>query len=594
MARQPVALTGQRAGEGQPPPPPGEGRGGWHLPTFRPALLAALPEMTSASVAKDLVAGVVVGIVAVPLALAFAIASGVPPAAGLVTAIVAGFLISALGGSRVQIGGPTGAFVVIILGIVQGFSIGELAVATVMAGVILIAFGLFRMGQLIKFIPGSVVTGFTTGIGVIIFLTQVPEILGVRLERQPRDTLDRFLLIAAHAPDVTSLTIALAAATVVTILAFKRFQPRIPGPVVALIAFTTAALVFQMPVETIGSRFGGLPAGLPAPALPELSLATMQRMLPSALTIALLGGIESLLSAVVADGMTNRRHDSNQELVAQGIANVASPLFGGIPATGAIARTATNVQNGASSPIAGMTHAAVLLVFIFIAAPAAAAIPLVLLAGILTVVSYNMSDLPKFHRMLTTAPRSDRVVLLATFLLTVFMDLTVAVQVGIILAAFLFMRSMSIASQVNLLDPDQDARYQQHVLQPGEVPPGVLAYSIDGPFFFGAAENFLRAFESIAGRPRVVILRMRHVPYMDATGLAALERIVDNLRRQGIEIVLSAVQQQPMELMIRACFLGKMGDANIQPNIHKAIERAKALVARPPPAPASSGGPAEH
>jgi SulP family sulfate permease len=316
--------------------------------------------------------------------------------------------------------------------------------------------------------------------------------------------------------------------------------------------------------------------------LPELSLTTITRMLPSALTIALLGGIESLLSAVVADGMTDRRHDSNQELMAQGVANLASPLFGGIPATGAIARTATNVQNGASSPVAGITHAGVLLVFIYVAASAAAAIPLVVLAGILTVVSYNMSDIPRVGKMLRTAPRSDRLVLLATLALTVAVDLTVAVQVGMVLAAFLFMRRMSKVAEVSLLHPEEDERYQQQLLKPGDLPPGVVAYSVDGPFFFGAAENFLRTFDNIAGRPRVVILRMRHVPYMDATGLGALERIARNLHAKGIDVVLSAVQRQPLELMLRAKFLGQVGDANVQPNIQGAIARAKELLARPP------------
>lgn len=552
------------------------------FPPFRPALLDARRDMTRASLVRDLVAGVVVGVVAIPLALAFAIASGVPPEAGLVTAVVAGFLISALGGSRVQIGGPTGAFVVIVLGIVQGTSIGELAVATVMAGAILVLFGLFRMGDLIKFIPSPVIVGFTAGIGVIIFLTQVPEILGVTLERAPRDTLERLALLAAHAGDVNLLTVGLAAATVLTILGFKRFAPRIPGPVVALAAFTALAAALALPLSTIASRFGGLPAGLPAPALPPLDLDTMARMLPSALTIALLGGIESLLSAVVADGMTNRRHDSNQELMAQGVANLASPLFGGIPATGAIARTATNVQNGASSPVAGIAHAAVLLAFVYVAADAAGAIPLVVLAGILAVVAYNMSDLPRMGTMLRTAPRSDRAVLVVTFALTVLVDLTVAVQVGIVLAAFLFMRRMSLAADVHLLNPAEDQRYQQQVLLPGDLPEGVLAYSIDGPFFFGAAEHFQRTLERVGGKPRVVVFRMRHVPYMDATGLAALERTVRNLHRQGVVVVLSAVQAQPLELMMRAQFTGILGDRNLQPNIQHAIARAKEILQAPP------------
>lgn len=575
--------------------PPGDGEARFHLPRFRPALLDARKDMTRESLVRDLVAGVVVGVVAIPLALAFAIASGVPPEAGLVTAVVAGFLISALGGSRVQIGGPTGAFVVIVLGIVHGYSIPELAIATLMAGAILILMGLFRMGELIKFIPSPVIVGFTAGIGIIIFLTQVPDILGVTLERAPETTLERLTLLAAHAGDVNLLTVGIAAASVATILLVKRFMPRIPGPVVALVLFTALAFALHLPVATIGTKFGGLPSGLPAPALPPLSLDTAARLLAPALTIALLGGIESLLSAVVADGMTNQRHDSNQELMAQGLANLASPLFGGIPATGAIARTATNVQNGATSPVAGMTHAVVLLGFIYLAAPAAAAIPLVVLAGVLTVVSYNMSDLPKVWRMATTAPRSDRVVLLVTLALTVALDLTVAVQVGMILAAFLFMNRMSKVAEVSILNPAEDERYQQQLLHPGDLPPGVLAYSVDGPFFFGAAENFLKTFDNIAGRPRVVILRMRHVPYMDATGLAALERIVHNLHGKGIDVVLSAVQRQPMELMLKAKFLHLVGDANVVPNIQAAIARAKALLAGPEreaPAAGPSGEPA--
>jgi SulP family sulfate permease len=567
----------------------------FELPRFRPALWAMRRDLTRAGVAKDVVAGAVVGVVAIPLALAFAIASGVPPAAGLVTAIVAGFLISALGGTRTSIGGPTGAFVVIVLGIVQGYSVAELGVATLMAGVILVLFGVFRLGQLIKFFPKPVIAGFTAGIGVIIFLTQVPDILGVKLAHEPKDTLDRLGLIAAQLGHAQPLTLGLAVGAVLTILAVKRFVPRVPGPVVALVAFTALASALRLPAQTIGDKFGALPTGLPAPALPALSLASLARLLAPALTIALLGGIESLLAAVVADGMTNQKHDSNQELIGQGIANIASPLFGGIPATGAIARTATNIQNGGTSPVAGITHACVLLAFVFVAAPLAGSIPLVVLGGILAVVSYNMSGLPGFVRMARTAPAADVLVLLATFAITVLVDLTTAVEVGMVLAAFLFMHRMSKTSNVSLLDPQEDARYRQQVLVPGDLPPGVMAYSIDGPFFFGAAEDFEATLSRIGGKPRVVIFRMRHVPYMDATGLGSLERVVQQLHKRGVHVVLSAVQSQPLDLMLRAGFIGKVGMENLQPNINRAIERSKVLLSAPAaPSVAASATPAEH
>jgi len=558
-----------------------------------PKLLTTLRGYRRDQLTADLIAGVIVGIVALPLAIAFAIASGVAPEKGLYTAIVAGFLISALGGSRVQIGGPTGAFVVIVYGIVQRYGVEGLSVATLMAGVILIGFGLTRLGGAIKFIPYPVTLGFTGGIALIIFSGEVKDFLGLRMGPPPADFIAKWHALLAHLPTVNWWAAGLASATVLIIAWWPRVGRRIPGAFIALIATTAAVHWFRIPVETIGSRFGHIDAGLPRPHLPDVTWDTMRVLLGPAFTIAMLGAIESLLSAVVADGMIGGRHRSNMELVAQGVANLVSPLFGGIPATGAIARTATNVKNGGRTPVAGMVHAATLLLITLFFGRWASLIPLATLAGILVVVSYHMSEWRAF-RMELRAPRSDLAVLLITFTLTVIVDLTTAIEVGMVLAAFLFMRRMAEVTDISALtheftDPEDDFEGDPNAVRRRVVPPGVEVYEISGPFFFGAAETFKDRLSQIAGKPRVLILRMRHVPAIDSTGLNALRDLVRRCRREGTLVLLSDVHAQPVVALERSGLYEELGEENVTGNIDDALNQARrhlglAPVPRPPDA----------
>jgi len=522
---------------------------------------------------------VIVGIVALPLAIAFAIASGVTPERGLYTAIVAGFLISALGGSRVQIGGPTGAFVVIVYAIVQRHGVDGLAVATLMAGVILVGFGLARLGGAIKFIPYPVTIGFTSGIALIIFSSQVKDFLGLRVGAVPADFIGKWRAVAGHFASFNPWALFVAGFALVIIIGWPRLNRRIPSPFVALIVTAALARVLHLPVETIGTRFGAVRAALPAPALPPLSASALPGLIGPAFTIALLGAIESLLSAVVADGMIGGRHRSNMELVAQGVANIASPLFGGIPATGAIARTATNVRNGGRTPVAGIAHAATLLVITLFVGRWAALIPMPTLAAILVVVAYGMSEWRTF-RAEFRAPKSDVAVLLATFLLTVLVDLTVAIEVGMVLAAFLFMRRMAEVTNISaitheLRDPADDFESDPNAVRRRAVPPGVEVYEINGPFFFGAAEMLRDRLEGIAARPRVLILRLRHVPAIDSTGLHALRDLVARSRRRGSLVVLSDVHAQPVVALERSGLYDELGEENIHGNIDDALNRAR-------------------
>ena len=548
---------------------------------FRPALLKALRGYSRARLLRDATAGLIVGVVAIPLALAFAIASGVKPEAGLATAAVAGLLISMLGGSRVQIGGPTGAFVVIVYGIVVQHGVEGLAIATLMAGVLLVLFGVLRLGRIIEFIPEPVIVGFTAGIGAIIFIGQLKEGLGLTVQLPP-EALGKLWVMGHHLREANPAAIALALGTIATVVLVRRFIPRVPGHVVALLVFTAAAIALGLGVETIHSRFGDLPHGLPTPSLPHVTLGRLRDLLPSALTIALLGAIESLLSAVVADAMIEDRHDPSQELVAQGIANLASPLFGGMPATGAIARTATNVQNGASSPVAGIIHAIVVLVSVTFLAGTMGRIPLAVLAGILVVVAWNMSDVPRLLEI-RRMPRADAAILVTTFALTVLVDLVVAVEVGMVLASFLFMLRMSQVAHVEAIDIEggdlDDSGIRQQPISSKDVPKGVMAYSIDGPFFFGAAERFERTIARIKGYPPVVIFRMRHVPYMDHTGVSAMESVVRTFTRHGSTVILSALRPEPMRTMRRAGLLDVIGEENVCPDIDIALRRARRILA---------------
>ncbi|HYU88938.1 MAG TPA: sulfate permease [Gemmatimonadales bacterium] len=550
-----------------------------------PKLVTTLQGYRRDQFVTDLSAGIIVGIVALPLAIAFAIASGVSPERGLFTAIIAGFLISALGGSRVQIGGPTGAFVVIVYAIVQRHGVEGLAMATLMAGVILVGFGLARLGGAIKFIPYPVTIGFTSGIALIILSGEVKDFLGLE-GPVPAEFLARWRTVAAHFGSLNPWAVAVSLVTLAIIVFWPRLNRRIPSPFVALIATTAAVQLLHLPVDTIGSRFGVINAALPAPSLPAVTFHQMPGLMGAAFTIALLGAVESLLSAVVADGMIGGRHRSNMELVAQGVANIASPLFGGIPATGAIARTATNVRNGGRTPIAGIVHAVTLLLITLFFGRWAGLIPMATLAGILVVVAYSMSEWRTFLAEFR-APKSDVAVLLTTFLLTVLWDLTVAIEVGMVLAAFLFMRRMAEVTNISVLthelqDPKDDFENDPNAVRRRVVPPGVEVYEITGPFFFGAAETFKERLGRIAVRPKVLILRMRHVPAIDSTGLHALRDLVRRSRRDGSLVLLSDVHAQPVVALERAGLYDELGENNIHGNIDDALNRAREHLGLPP------------
>ncbi len=552
------------------------------MAVFHPKFFSLLKDYNRTTLAADLAAGATVGVVALPLAMAFAIASGLPPERGLFTAIVAGFLISLLGGSRVQIGGPTGAFVVIVSGILAEFGYAGLCWATLMAGALLILFGLFRLGGLIRFIPFPVVTGFTSGIALVIFSTQVKDLLGLRMAEVPSHFLPKWGAMLGALDTVNPAAAALGIGTVALIVLLRRYAPRVPGMLVAMLLATVAAALLHLDIETIGSRFGDLPRLLPSPALPSLHGVNLDHLVAPAFTIALLAAIESLLSATVADGMTGGQHRPDTELVAQGIANIAGIVFGGIPATGAIARTATNIKSGARTPVAGMVHALVLLLLLLACAPLAKAIPLATLAGILVVVSYNMSERHHFISLLK-GPRSDRFVLLLTFVLTVLVDLTVAVQVGVVLSALLFIRRMAEIADVSAitrnLRGDGDSDDDPMSLATREVPPGVEVFEVSGPFFFGMADTFRNAMRGLERPPAALVLRIRNVPAIDATGLHVLRELHRKCRRDGTELIFSGVLPQPRAVFIRSGFMKEVGRRNFHPTIDDALERARGLVA---------------
>jgi sulfate permease, SulP family len=543
-----------------------------------PKLFTTLKGYSRTQFTADLTAGVIVGIVALPLAVAFAIASGVTPDRGLWTAIVAGFLISALGGSRVQIGGPTGAFVVIVYGIVQRFGVDGLIVATLMAGVILVVMGLLRFGGTIKFIPYPVVIGFTSGIALIILSGQVKDLFGLEMGTVPVEFVEKWRAYAEHAGGVNLHAMGVAALALAIVVLWPRVSVKVPSPFVALIVTTALAHWLQWPVETIGSRFGEISASIPIPRLPQLSFTEITMLVGPAFTIAILGGVESLLSAVVADGMIGSRHRSNMELVGQGIANIGSAMVGGIPATGALARTATNVKSGGRTPVAGMIHALTLLVITLFLGHWAALIPMATLAAILVVVAFHMSEWRVFVGEFR-GPRSDVAVLLTTFLLTVFVDLTVAIGVGLVLASFLFMRRMSEVSEVTAIRHEMQEANGDDALEPGLDAPGdVQVYSVNGPFFFGAADRFKDALGQVARRPAVLILRLGGVPVIDSTGLHALEDVVRRSRREGTRVLIAEVRPAVRRVLQRSA-LWEMLDAD---DLVDTIEQALARVRRRP------------
>ena len=554
-----------------------------------PKLVTTMKGYTRAQLVADLSAGVIVGIVALPLAIAFAIASGVTPDRGLWTAIVAGFLISALGGSRVQIGGPTGAFVVIVYGIVQQHGVDGLLVATLMAGVILVAMGVMRLGVAIKFIPHPLVIGFTSGIAVIIASTQVKDFFGLRMGEVPAEFVEKWAAFAANITTVDPTTVLLSSLALLIIIGWPRFEKRIPGPFVALIVVTALAQGLDLPVETIGSRFGEISSTFPQVAMPALSFTQIASLVGPALTIAMLAAVESLLSAVVADGMIGGRHRSNMELVAQGVANIGSALVGGIPATGAIARTATNVKNGGRTPVAGITHALVLLLITLFAGRWATMIPLAALAAILLVVAYHMSEWRVFRAELR-GPRSDVLVLVLTFALTVLVDLTVAIGVGVVLASFLFTRQMAEASDVRLvsvgLGPDDNGEPpggDEQMRITASLPAAVQVYEVRGAMFFGAAATFRDTMSHLAAKPRFLIIRMRAVPAIDSSGLSALRQFLERSRADGIRVLLTEVQAQPLSTMRRAELLSWLGDESLFATLDGAVDYARAALQGPTP-----------
>ena len=548
---------------------------------FKPKLFDTLKNYTRQQFGKDLMAGLIVGIVALPLAIAFAIASGVSPEKGLYTAVIAGFIISAMGGSRVQIGGPTGAFIVIVYGIVQVHGVNGLIIATFMAGIMLIIMGLSRLGSVIKFIPHPLIIGFTSGIALIIFSSQMKDFFGLKMGAVPVDFIDKWKSYIHYFNTLNIYAALIAAATVLIIFLWPKITHKIPGSVIAIVVTTAAMQLLHLPVETIGSRFGSIPSTFPMPAIPHLDFAIIKDLIQPAFTIALLGGIESLLSAVVSDGMIGGNHKSNMELVAQGTANIFSALFGGIPATGAIARTATNVKNGGRTPVAGIVHAITLLLIMLFIGKWAALIPMATLAGILVVVAYNMSEWKSFISV-TKGPRSDVAVLLTTFFLTVIVDLTVAIEIGMVLAVFLFMRKMIMFSDVSMLTKDIDDNgngNDKEAVGNFAVPNQVEVFEITGPLFFGAAYKFKDAMKFIEKPPKILIIRMRQVPIIDATGIKTIEEVYKESKHRGTKLILSEVHsRQVMNELKDARLLFAIGKANVTDTFVEALNRSKNIL----------------
>ena len=537
---------------------------------YTPKLLTVFREGYSAATFRaDAIAGLTVAIVALPLAMALGIASGASPDKGLITAVVAGFLISALRGSRVQVGGPTGAFVVVIFNVIAIHGYDGLLVATFLAGLILILAGVLRLGQMIKYIPHPVVTGFTAGIAVIIASSQVKDFLGLTIDKVPADFLPKWQAYLGALPSASWAAIGVGVGALAIIICLRKLAPRLPGFLIAVVASSFVVVLLKLPVETVGSRFPDMPAGLPMPSFPEISFAKITAVLPSAFTIAFLAGIEALLSAVVADGMAGTRHRSNQELIGQGVANIGSALFGGLPATGAIARTATNIRSGAKTPVAGIMHAVFLLLFILVGTDLMAYVPMAALAAILFMVAWGMSEYQRFLALLRM-PNSDRAVLLLTFGLTVLVDLTVAIGVGVTLASLLFMARMAEAVEVGSGGPPDIDLDAEDVHQRDDLPQGVEVFRIAGPFFFGVAGELLDTLRRLGQSPRVIILRLRLVPLLDASGAQALEEFVEQARLAGAEVILSGVQPQPRSM------LGRVGLGETSMKLSDAADYARA------------------
>lgn len=553
------------------------------MSSFKPKLFTTLKGYTKQQFISDATAGVIVGIVALPLAIAFGIASGVTPEKGIITAIIAGFIIAILGGSRVQIGGPTGAFIIIVYGIIQQYGTTGLAIATVMAGFILIFMGLAKFGSLIKFIPYPVVVGFTSGIALLIFSTQIKEFFGLQISKVPSEFHEKWIVYFQQFASINFYVLGIALLALVIMIFWPKVTHRIPGSLIAIIITTIIVQVFQLPVDSIGSRFGEIPSNLPSPSLMEFHLSDIKNLIAPATTIAILAAIESLLSAVVADGMIGGKHRSNMELIAQGVANIASPLFGGIPATGAIARTATNIKNGGRTPVAGIIHSITLLLIMLFFGSYAKLIPMATLAAILVIVSYNMSEWHAFKSLLKS-PRSDVIVLLTTFFLTVIFDLTIAIEIGMILAVLLFMKRMAEVSNISIITKeleDEDEKLDPNSIERRIVPEGVEVFEINGPFFFGAATKFKEQLKIVENPPKILIIRMRNVPAIDATGLQILRELYNDSKKNGTYIILSGVHTQPLYAMTQAGIFDLYGQENIHGNIDDALDRAREILGLP-------------
>ena len=557
--------------------------------SFAPRLVSELRHYNKEKLAADLMAGLIVGIVALPLAIAFGIASGVSPSQGILTAIIGGFIVSALGGSRVQIGGPTGAFIVIIYGIVSNPNLGlpGLMLATMLAGAFLILLGVCRLGTIIKFIPYPIVVGFTSGIAVTIFTTQIKDLFGLQTEKLPGDFLSKWGIYFQHFDTLDWVTTAVGILSIVIIALTPKVSKKIPGSLVAIILMTVGVYFLNahtnFHVTTIGDQFGEIKASIPSLQVPNLSWENVKGLFPTAMVIAVLGAIESLLSATVADGVCGDHHNSNQELIGQGVANICTPLLGGIPCTGAIARTMTNINNGGRTPVAGIVHAIVLLVIFLVLMPLAAYIPMSCLAGVLVIVSYNMSGWRTFMQLLKN-PKSDVIVLLITFFLTVVFDLTIAIEVGLLIACLLFMKRMAESTQIKVIadeiDPNDETDaevHEEHLI----IPKGVEVYEINGPYFFGIANKFEELMAAMENHPKVRVIRMRRVPFIDSTGIHNLQNLCEMSHREGTHIVLSGVTPNVYSVLEHNGFCKLLGKDHICPNINVALDRAAAIVKRP-------------
>ncbi|MCD7973001.1 MAG: sulfate permease [Candidatus Azobacteroides sp.] len=552
---------------------------------FKPALFC-IKNYSKEKFISDLMAGIIVGIVALPLAIAFGIASGVSPEKGLITAIIAGFIISFLGGSNVQIGGPTGAFIIIVYGIIQQFGIEGLLVATIIAGIILILMGLLKLGTVIKFIPYPIIVGFTSGIALTIFTTQIKDLFGLSMESVPADFLSKWGAYAKAFSSVHIPSLLVGIGSILIIIYTPKIMKKIPGSLVAIILMTIVVYFLKTyagmtGIETIGDRFQ-IDATLPEPSLIPINMKTINLLLPSAFTIAILGAIESLLSATVADGVTGDKHNSNTELMAQGVANIVTPLFGGIPATGAIARTMTNINNGGRTPVAGIIHALVLLLILLFLGPLTKHIPMACLAGVLIIVAYNMSEWRTFRSILKN-PKSDVIVLLTTFFLTVIFDLTIAIEIGLLFAMFLFMKRVSETTKVSVVRNELDLSSETDIAMPDNdkltLPEGVEVYEIDGPFFFGIANKFDEQMKIIGKKPKIRIIRMRKVPFIDSTGLHNLEILCKSSKKENIQVILSGVNPQVYGTLKRNDFARFVEAQYVCPNINEAVKKANEVLA---------------